>query len=296
MKDFNEAYFDKNEYFEKYIELLHTPQISDLPLHKHHIIPRVYFRLLNLTVDNSDENTVMLTPANHAIAHYYLALCSKGELKYRLRACFIRMTGNKRFCETLDLASLEKLNELKTEFSRQRSEKARGTKLTADQKQKISKASKLRWEDPDYRKKMTDAFQERWDNTPKEQRTKIGNKISKSKKGIATIPADKRQEATQKSLNTRRENGSITRSIETRQKISNTLLGHSVSEETRRKISESGKGRVSHNAKAVVCLETGIEYRSARFAEQELLLPKDSVYRCCKGLQEQVNGYHWKLK
>ena len=26
MKDFDEAYFDKNEYFEKYLELLRTPQ------------------------------------------------------------------------------------------------------------------------------------------------------------------------------------------------------------------------------------------------------------------------------
>ena len=79
---------------------------------------------------------------------------------------------------------------------------------------------------------------------------------------------------------------------ETKQKISNSLLGHFVSEETRHKISESGRGRVSHNAKAVICIETGVEYRSAHYAELELGFPKDSVYRCCKGLQEQVNGYH----
>ena len=144
MKDFDEDYFDKNEYFEKYLELLHAPQTSDVPLHKHHIIPKVYFRLLNLAVDNSNENTVMLTPSNHVIAHYYLALCSKGELKYRLRACFIRMTGNKSFCENIDQLGLEKLNELKTEFSKLQSERTKGTKLTTDQKQKIGQASKSR--------------------------------------------------------------------------------------------------------------------------------------------------------
>jgi hypothetical protein len=69
-------------------------------------------------------------------------------------------------------------------------------------------------------------------------------------------------------------------------------MGHSVSDETRRKISESGKGRVSPNAKKVICVEMGIIYRSARFAEQLLSLPKDSVYRCCVGKQTQVNGLH----
>ena len=294
MKDFNAIYFDKNEYFEKYLDLLHTPQISDLPLHKHHIIPRVYFRLLNLAIDNSDENIVMLTPANHALAHYYLALCSKGELKYRLRACFIRMTGNKRFCEALDLESLEKLNELKAEFGRQRSERAKGKKLTEEQRQKIGQASKERWADPSYKEKMTDTFQRRWDTITDEQRIEIGNKISKSKKGIATIPAEKRKATIQKSLATRRKNGNLIRSTETKQKISTTLVGHTVREETRRRISESGKGRVSHNARKVLCVETNTEYRSARQAEQILGLPRDSVNRCCNGKQEQVNGLHWK--
>ena len=33
---------------------------------------------------------------------------------------------------------------------------------------------------------MSDVFQQRWDNTTEEQRAEIGNKISQSKKGIAT--------------------------------------------------------------------------------------------------------------
>lgn len=294
MKDLDTTYFDKNEYFEKYLDLLHTPQVSNLPLHKHHIIPRVYFRLLNLAVDNSAENIVMLTPANHALAHYYLALCTKGELKYRLRACFIRMTGNKHFCEELDLESLEKLNELKAEFGRQRSERAKGKKLTEEQKQKLSQASKERWADPDYKEKMTEAFQRRWDAITEEQRIEIGNKISDSKRGIATIPVEIRQEVAQKSLSTRRKNGNLARKAETKRKISATLMGHVVSEETRRRLSESGKGRVPHNARKVLCVETGIEYKSARQAEQILGLPRDSVSKCCNGKQKQVKGLHWK--
>jgi hypothetical protein len=161
MVDFNELYFDKNEYFNKYIELLASAQSNEICLHKHHIVPKAYFRLVGLSVDNTAANLVMLSPANHALAHYYLALCSKGELKYRLRACFIRMTGNKRFCEALDLESLEKLNELKADFGKQRSERTKGKKLNEEQRQRIGQASKERWADPSYKEKMTDKFQRR---------------------------------------------------------------------------------------------------------------------------------------
>lgn len=289
---FDDLYFEKNEYFEKYLQLLKAPQEATTILHKHHIIPKTYFTLLKLEVDNSEANIVLLTPANHALAHYYLALCTRGELKYRLRACFVRMTGNKKFCAELNLNELKKLNEIKLEFSKQRSEQLKGTKLTEDQKQLISKYSKERWSDPTYKEKMSELNKKRWNTISEEQRVEIGKKISNSKKGIATIPVDKRQEAIFKSVETRRKNDTLKRKTETKQKISATLKGHSVNEKTREKISKSSKGRVSYNAKAVICIETGIEYRSARFAEQELNLPKDSVYRCCKGLQEQVNGYH----
>lgn len=139
---------------------------------------------------------------------------------------------------------------------------------------------------------MKAKLQERWDTMPIDKRKSIGNKISKSKKGISTVPAEKRAIASEKRLKTLREAGRLQPSKETKEKIRKALMGHFVSEETKKKIGLSSLGRVSYNAKSVICLETNIEYRSARYAEQVLNLPKDSVGNCCKGKRKHVNGLH----
>ena len=45
--------------------------------HKHHIIPRFYFRINNLNIDNSNENVILLTPFEHALIHFYSYKCCK---------------------------------------------------------------------------------------------------------------------------------------------------------------------------------------------------------------------------
>lgn len=291
---FDELYFEKNEYFEKYLWLINSPQPAQI-LHKHHIIPRTYFTLLKMEVDNSENNIVLLSPANHALAHYYLALCTKGELKYRLRSCFIRMTGNQKFCAELNLEELEKLNEIKLDFGKQRSAQLKGKKLNEEQKQRRSKNAKECWSNPDYKEKMRKVMQERWDNISEERRAEIGHKISMSKKGIATIPAEKRPEVAVKILETKRKNGTLNLATETKQKISNTLKGHSVSEETRKKISESCKGKIPPNAKPVICIETGEEFPSARVASEHFNLAGGAVWKACK-LGCLAGDFHWKFK
>lgn len=79
---------------------------------------------------------------SHALAHYYLALCTKGELMYKMRSCFIRMTGNTRFTKELNLTELEKLNDIKKEFGIERSKRMTGTKLSEKQKLEISNRTK----------------------------------------------------------------------------------------------------------------------------------------------------------
>lgn len=119
--------------------------------------------------------------------------------------------------------------------------------------------------------------------------------------------------------------------LETRIKISEKLKGHSVSEETRKKISQSQKGkesplkgkkmsaefiqknRISHlgqkpwnkgrnwtdeekakcGGKAVVCIETKKIYRSAHEAGNDLGLDFSSICKCVKGKVKKVGGYHW---
>lgn len=119
--------------------------------------------------------------------------------------------------------------------------------------------------------------------------------------------------------------------FETRNKISEKLKGHKVSEETRKKISQSQTGkkspfkgkkmsaefieknRISHlgqkawnkgrpwtdeekakcGGKAVLCVELNKVYRTAHEAGKDLNLDFSSICKCVKGKVNTVGGYHW---
>lgn len=118
----------------------------------------------------------------------------------------------------------------------------------------------------------------------------------------------------------------------TRQKIKNALKGHACSDETRKKISESKKGkpsprkgikltpeqiqknRESHigqpawnkgrkwsdedkakfGGKAVRCIETDEVFRTMHEVERKTGIDKSSICACCKGRAKTAGGYHWE--
>lgn len=129
-------------------------------------------------------------------------------------------------------------------------------------------------------------------------------------------------------------NGTDKFTDETKAKISKALTGHACSEKTRRKISLSKKGkptgrrgikmtpeqieknRLSHigqrawnkgrswtreerakcNGKAVICIETGVEYLTAHEAAIDTKTDFSSICKCCRGKVKTVGGYHWRYK
>lgn len=71
--------FYNNEWLDKYINLIiiNKDQIKiKFMTHKHHIIPKYYYEMNNIDIDNSAQNIVNLIFNDHALAHYYLALAS----------------------------------------------------------------------------------------------------------------------------------------------------------------------------------------------------------------------------
>ena len=52
----------------------------------------------------------------------------------------------------------------------------------------------------------------------------------------------------------------------------------------------------NHLAKAVICIETGDEYRSAREAARLLGIPNTLISRCCNGLLDSTHDLHFKFK
>jgi hypothetical protein len=110
---------------------------------------------------------------------------------------------------------------------------------------------------------------------------------------------------------------------ETRQKLSEAHLGRKIpqwqrekrsalqrgkpkSEECKRKISKSNSGKIRSQATrellsdlrsfAVVCIETGVEYKNAYIAESQTGITRSGINRVCRGERKTAGGYHWRYK
>ena len=55
------------------------------------------------------------------------------------------------------------------------------------------------------------------------------------------------------------------------------------------------KGLYKYKCISVVCLETGKQYSSIREAERGTGTLHSKISRCCKGIQNQSNGFKWKF-
>ena len=78
-------YFVDNEFLQKYALLVEqntrTRQINT-KTHKHHIIPKSWYKLCSQEIDNTRSNLVNLPYRTHILAHYYLCLCTEDPFKY----------------------------------------------------------------------------------------------------------------------------------------------------------------------------------------------------------------------
>ena len=71
--------FEYNQHFVAMMNIINAARLNPPSKgHKHHIIPRCWFKMNNLDVDNSDDNLVLLTPKDHAKVHKLAAMCIIG--------------------------------------------------------------------------------------------------------------------------------------------------------------------------------------------------------------------------
>lgn len=102
-------------------------------------------------------------------------------------------------------------------------------------------------------------------------------------------------------------------SEETRRKMSESRKGRRLSEAARQKMSRSAKGRrlseeqkekmrgannrfygkASPNRKAVICIETGITYESISEAAKATGAQQQKISRVCNGKNHTAGGFHW---
>lgn len=91
-------YFVDNEYLLKYAQLVETRRAAGnrhTLTNKHHIVPRSWYKLMGKEVDNSRTNLITLTYREHVMAHYYLCLCTRDNLKYANELALIGLANRK---------------------------------------------------------------------------------------------------------------------------------------------------------------------------------------------------------
>lgn len=112
----NTGVFVDNEYLDKYIDVVATNALTSRTVYsmqRHHILPVAYFKKLQLPVDNSDSNLVLLAYKDHVLAHYYLTFCTVDWLRGKTASAFMLLTAltdyNNERELVLDLPRLEEL-------------------------------------------------------------------------------------------------------------------------------------------------------------------------------------------
>ena len=104
-------YFIDNEYLLLYCRLIERHTVTrSVPrkTHKHHIIPKSWFKLMNKEVDNSLRNLVNLPCREHMLAHYYLCLCTEDPFRFANELALMCLQ-NKNFVSVVDKQLLHNL-------------------------------------------------------------------------------------------------------------------------------------------------------------------------------------------
>lgn len=91
-------------------------------------------------------------------------------------------------------------------------------------------------------------------------------------------------------------------SEETRKKISESHKGIKYQDEIKKKMSEAHKGKhlseetLIKKSKPVICEELNKEFFGISEAARQLGISQSSITKCCKGIYKTTGGYHWRYK
>lgn len=104
-------YYIDNEYLIKYAQLIErnrrTP-VRGKQTHKHHIVPKSWFKLTEAVINNDLNNLVNLPIREHILAHYYLCLCTEDPFRFANQLALVCLQTQKRI-NSVDLNLLHNL-------------------------------------------------------------------------------------------------------------------------------------------------------------------------------------------
>lgn len=88
--------FEYNQHFVAMMNIINAARLNPPESgHKHHIVPKCWFKLHNLPIDNSKDNLVLLTAEDHQKVHRLCVLCVKDEdMKSKMIFAVHRLHGS----------------------------------------------------------------------------------------------------------------------------------------------------------------------------------------------------------
>ena len=87
--------FKYNQHFVAMMNIINLAKIQNVngKFEKHHIVPRCWYKINNLPVDDSSDNLVNLTKEQHAKVHMLIPLCCDDKIAGRMNRCKGLMNG-----------------------------------------------------------------------------------------------------------------------------------------------------------------------------------------------------------
>lgn len=107
--------FEYNQHFVAMLNIINSSKLNPPKEgHKHHIIPKSWFKMNGLEVDNSEENLVLLSKENHAKVHKLAMFCVKNntmKAKMYFASSMLGLTPKYKIKYKQSQESIEKMRE-----------------------------------------------------------------------------------------------------------------------------------------------------------------------------------------
>ena len=184
--------FTYNQHFVAMMNIINSSRLNPPTKgHRHHIIPKCWFIMHNLPIDNSDENMVLLTKENHIKVHKLSILCAATpEIKSKMGFAVHRLlngnfSGIHHSEETRKKISEAHKGKHRSEETRKKISEAhkgkeswiKGKHLSEETRKKLSESHKGKVFSEEHRRKLSEA------KKGKHRSEETCRKISEARKG-----------------------------------------------------------------------------------------------------------------